>query len=382
MPAVPPGVDLRLGVFVNQQGLKLQTYRFAPAAGKWKGIVFMLHGIASHTVNEWFLREHEAQAGDRWRGSVLEGLVSAGYAAFALDRQAHGRSEGARGLRCYFRRFADLPAEAEAFMEAALRAEPELAKLPLFLFAQSMGGAVALDMARRAARAANPGRYAGLVLYSPMLSLDRMRQEPFIACCGRGSKEPLCICARSKHLEPLVSCLDCMCPTMPLVKGSPKQPANLRHLEAGRGADPLMYNGKARVRVAKACVDITNDFLRGGLEEVEVPFVVFQCQRDGYVDPQGAERLYERAACAPEDKRIVRIGPGQDIAADMFHVLSVEPGHAEVFAAALGFIEERARQLQAPGRKEEAECEILSRPAQQEMGAEALLPGHVQPELA
>merc|ERR1719336_650321 len=79
LPVVPEHVEFTFGNYVNQQELRLATYRFSPRLeGKQhRGTVFLCHGYAVH----------------------------------ALDHQLFGRSEGARGLRCYFDNFDDLASE-------------------------------------------------------------------------------------------------------------------------------------------------------------------------------------------------------------------------------------------------------------------------------
>mmetsp|Transcript_38828 Transcript_38828/g.91333 ORF Transcript_38828/g.91333 Transcript_38828/m.91333 type:complete len:387 (+) Transcript_38828:79-1239(+) len=333
-PAIPNEVECKLRVIRNGQGLQLQTYTFAPKHVSWRGVAVLIHGASGHTVYEWFLPKERGQTRDQWHGSVCEALVAEGLVVLAVDRQGHGRSQGHHGLRNYYEKFSYLCDEIEALIKQVIHMDDDLRDLPFFLFGQSLGGAVAVQMARRAAAAGDHSKYAGMVLYSPMLSLERMRQQPFLRCCGT-------TCLRTKHIEPLGTLFSCMCPAWQVVKTA-SFPEDMPFMEAERQADPFTYKGRARARVAKVCADVSKQFLAGGLAEVRTPFIAFQANRDQFVDPHGAEALLAQAKFVrPEDKSLVTVGPGEAMDVNMFHLLSVEPGHETVVQAAVEWISGR-----------------------------------------
>lgn len=160
---VPPEVVFRRGVYTTK-GLRLATFSFQKKEHPPKAVVYLAHGYASHTCFDWLLPAEPGARHELYQGSVVEGLVEAGFAVRALDHTGHGHSAGAP--RCFFERYQDLVDEAEGYLRDAVKQEPECAGLPVFIFGLSMGGATAVRMALQA-----PDDYKGLVLYAPMLSL-------------------------------------------------------------------------------------------------------------------------------------------------------------------------------------------------------------------
>lgn len=326
---VPDGVEITTGTFVNEQGLKLQTYRFSPASSSppdskhadAKGIVWLCHGYGAHTCFEWFLPEEPGAPHNVWTGSIPGGLVDAGYVVCTLDQQGHGRSEGARGLRCYFGHFDDLARENLLCLATDVLTEPGLKNLPLFVFGISMGGATAVRMVQL-----RPNMFRGAILYAPMLSLELVKKQRIVLCITNG------------HIVPIASGLDMVIPRYPLLKPA----TNRIHPETSREfeGDPLNYHGNVRVHVAKAFSDLADWFVGGGLSEVQTPFVTFHSVKDTFTDPFGSERLFELSPC--KDKVYRRVGKGLDVDVDIWHMLATEPGHEKIFASALSWIRERS----------------------------------------
>ncbi len=89
-------------------------------------------------------------------------LVDAGYAAYAIDHRAHGRSGGA--ARANIGRFEFLVSDLGTFIGRAQREHPGV---PTILVGHSMGGLVALDCALR-----NPRVLQALVLSAPALAAE------------------------------------------------------------------------------------------------------------------------------------------------------------------------------------------------------------------
>jgi alpha-beta hydrolase superfamily lysophospholipase len=89
-------------------------------------------------------------------------LVDAGYAAYAIDHRAHGRSRVAAPAN--IGRFEYLVSDLGTFIGRAQREHPGV---PTILFGHSMGGLVALDCALR-----NPRVLQALVLSAPALAAD------------------------------------------------------------------------------------------------------------------------------------------------------------------------------------------------------------------
>ena len=103
--------------------------------------------------------------------------------------------------------------------------------------------------------------------------------------------------------------------------------------------DPLTYSDSARVRVAREFSAVTDWFMKGGLAEMRTSFITYHSATDTFTDPLGSETLLRLAEA--KDKTYVRIGKGLDMDLDIWHALSFEPGHEQVFAHALSWIEDR-----------------------------------------
>lgn len=112
---LPPTTIFRRGTFINHRGLQLTTFSFErKSPDPPKGVVYLAHGYASHTLFDWLLPAAPGERHDTYAGSVIAGLVDAGFAVRALDHTGHGHS---LGPRCYFDSFDDLVVEAGMFIE-------------------------------------------------------------------------------------------------------------------------------------------------------------------------------------------------------------------------------------------------------------------------
>jgi alpha-beta hydrolase superfamily lysophospholipase len=171
---VPPEVTFRRGVY-TKKGLRLATFSFQKKEQPLKAVMYLAHGYASHTCFDWLLPAEPGARHELYQGSVIEGLVEAGFAVRALDHTGHGYSAGAP--RCFFDRYQDLVDEAEGYLRDEVKQEPECIGLPVFLFGLSMGGATVVRMALQA-----PDDYKGLVLYAPLLSMRFTPKQIHLEC--------------------------------------------------------------------------------------------------------------------------------------------------------------------------------------------------------
>lgn len=112
-----------------------------------KAMVAFIHGYAEH--------------GGRY-AHLAERFNARGIGLYGTDLRGHGRSAGVRG---YVDRFEDYFADVEAIMRGA---ESRSAGAPVFLFAHSMGGLIALDWLQRSDRSE---RIRGAVISSPFLGV-------------------------------------------------------------------------------------------------------------------------------------------------------------------------------------------------------------------
>ncbi|MSP91908.1 MAG: alpha/beta hydrolase [Myxococcales bacterium] len=146
-----PAADI--ATFATHDGLQLE-YRVSSPAGVPRAGVLIVHGFAEH--------------GLRYR-HLVDGLVPAGYACMTYDARGHGRSAG---RRVFVERFDEYVADLAAAIAVARRrvAAPEQnperrLAAPLFVFAHSMGGLVAIRLLQGTAPALD-----GVVFSNPSLT--------------------------------------------------------------------------------------------------------------------------------------------------------------------------------------------------------------------
>ena len=139
-PPCPDEYNFVAEPMLGPSGLKLMTYSWTKRKAP-KGIVVLCHGYGVHQTFTWYLATAPGGEHVVFKDSIVQRLCDAGYAVRGIDHQGHGRSESARGLRCYFDSFEDLVDENMAYVRQVM-AEPINAKrrLPIFLFGESMGG--------------------------------------------------------------------------------------------------------------------------------------------------------------------------------------------------------------------------------------------------
>jgi len=109
------------GSFQNQKGLKIHFQSWEPQ-GEPRAIFVVVHGHGEHS--------------GRYQ-DLVNYFVPKGIAAFALDHQGHGKSEGKRGCVSHF---ADYVQDLHQFR---LLVENRFDNLSLFIAGQSMGGLIA-----------------------------------------------------------------------------------------------------------------------------------------------------------------------------------------------------------------------------------------------
>ncbi|XP_057981786.1 caffeoylshikimate esterase-like isoform X2 [Malania oleifera] len=142
---------------LNSRGLELFTCSWLPANGEAKALVFLCHGYAMESGTTMF------DTGSR--------LANAGYAAYGIDYEGHGKSAGLNGYIPRFDRIVDDC--SDHFTEISERTENRGKQR--FLLGESMGGAVIILLHRK-----KPEYWDGAVLVAPMC---KIRNNPY---CYKG----------------------------------------------------------------------------------------------------------------------------------------------------------------------------------------------------
>ncbi|KAK4410193.1 Caffeoylshikimate esterase [Sesamum angolense] len=102
---------------------------------------------------------------------IARKLASSGYGVFAMDYPGFGLSEGLHGYIPDF----DILVDDVMDHYAKVKENPDLRKLPSFLFGQSMGGAVALKIHLK-----QPDAWSGAVLVAPMCKIAEDMVPPWL----------------------------------------------------------------------------------------------------------------------------------------------------------------------------------------------------------
>lgn len=107
--------------------------------------------------------------------------------------------------------------------------------------------------------------------------------------------------------------------------------------------DPLVFHGKASARLA---AELLKGMRRVGAESgrIDLPLLIMQGSEDKYVNPAGAQILYDKVGS--KDKTI-RIFDG------MYHELFNEPEHASVLEEVENWLSVRVQQCMAIGEQQE-----------------------------
>jgi alpha-beta hydrolase superfamily lysophospholipase len=212
--------------------------------------------------------------------------------------------------------------EAEYYISEIVMKEAMLAGLPIFLFGISMGGATAIKLAHRA-----PDRYAGMVTFAPMCSLEKVRKASIFHCI------------QNRHVEFLIGFLACVNPKLPLAKTTPNTmfPAMTKEYDD----DPLCYQLATRIVVAKSFIDTTAEFMNTDFfNGLRTPSATFHSVHDTLTDMEGTEALFSGSVNVP-DKTFYRVGAGLDVDVKMWHNLLREPGSDMVLNKAMEWMNQR-----------------------------------------
>lgn len=232
-------------------------------------------------------------------------LAKAGYAVYAADMPGHGKSPGLRG---YLPGAEALVLLGTGIAKYALQQQQQQQQgtdgnhqgdktLPLFLVGASMGGTIALAVARNlqeqqatsatGSDASNPTNInaspvAGVVLLAPMLKLRVGEVE--------------------RHL---LHGLALAIPTWEVIPSSATSADKQYRDDSKRHeceSDPYKNTtGKIRVMSAHTCVDLCHT-LQGSFSQTSVPFLVMVANQDVVVDSQGSLDLF--AQSPSEDKEL------------------------------------------------------------------------------
>lgn len=290
----------------NTRGLRLFTQSWVPLSPTpITGVVAMIHGFTGES--SWFLQ--------------LTGVhfAKSGFAVCAIDHQGHGFSDSLDGHTVHIPDINPVVDDCITYFNS-FRSTEEYKNLPSFMYAESLGGAIALLIhLRRTA----PG-WNGLVLNGAMCGISPKFKPPW----------PL------EHLLGLVAWAAPTWQVIPTRGSIPDVSFKEEWKRKLAVASPRRSVARPRAATAlelmRVCREVQERF-----EEVDAPLLIVHGEKDVVCDPGLVEELHNRAAS--EDKTI-RVYP------DMWHQLIGESnqGVELVFGGIVDWLRERARPRPQP----------------------------------
>ncbi|CAI7750853.1 unnamed protein product [Closterium sp. NIES-53] len=281
----------------NSRNIRLYTQSWLPAGRKALALLFFCHGYGSSC--SWMMQLTAAR------------FASEGFAVFGIDFEGHGKSDG---LRCSFRSVEHLVDDCCAFF-ASVKAKPDSAGLPSFVYGESLGGAIAMTVALR-----DPDSWTGLVMVSPMLRIKEDLQPSWAAL---QVLRVLATVIPDSAFVPTKGDLICL---------SFRDPAKLEVALK----NPLRYCGKPRFGVAFELLRFA-DAVTASIPNLQLPFLVMHGRSDGVTDPDQSRNLHEKA---PSKDKTLHIYPSA------WHQLlqgEPEPEREEVWKDVLAWLKEKSQ---------------------------------------
>lgn len=287
--------------YTNARGLRLFTQSWVPLPPTpIIGVVAVIHGYTGES--SWFLQLTAVH------------FAKSGFAVCAIDHQGHGFSDPLDGLSVHIPDINPVVDDCIAYF-SSFRSSDQYKNLPSFLYAESLGGAIALLIHLRRPV---PG-WDGLVLNGAMCGISPKFKPPW-------------------PLEHLLGLVAWVAPTWQVVptKGSiPDVSFKEEWKRKLAVASPRRSVARPRAATALELMRVCRE-VQGRFEEVDAPLLIVHGEKDVVCDPVLVEELHSRAAS--KDKTI-RVYP------NMWHQLVGESDEDVqlVFGGILDWLRDRAQ---------------------------------------
>ncbi|XP_023541222.1 caffeoylshikimate esterase-like [Cucurbita pepo subsp. pepo] len=254
----------------NSRGLKLFTQWWMPLPLiKPIGIIAIVHGFTGES--SWFIQLTAVH------------FTKAGFITCAIDHQGHGFSEG---LQYHIPDINPVVDDCISFFDSFR--DRHAPSLPSFLYAESLGGAIALLITLRRTDGSRP--WNGVVLNGAMCGISAKFKPPW-------------------PLEHFLSLAAALIPTWRVIptRGSiPEVSFKVDWKRKLAVASPRRVVARPRAATAQELMRVCRE-LQERFDEVEVPLLIAHGGDDVICDPACVEELYRRAAS--KDKTL-KIYPG------------------------------------------------------------------------
>jgi acylglycerol lipase len=230
--------------------------------------------------------------------NLITSLLDRGYAVYAIDHRGHGFSEGRRAS---LDRFDDLVDDFDLLVGTARLDFPDR---QLFTMGFSMGGLIVLRHAM-----ASPKSVSGVVAGSPALVVGVKAAPWKIRLLGK---------------------LSHVVPNLPVIRGRRARDGADPALERLIARNLYVYHGRTRLNLAREIYSNGLDAIARAAE-FTAPLLIQHGAEDDVAFPVGARHFFD-AASSP-DKRL-------DWIPDRGHGIYSEPGHEEVVASAIDWLDD------------------------------------------
>uniref|UniRef100_A0A7S0ZJK7 Serine aminopeptidase S33 domain-containing protein n=1 Tax=Timspurckia oligopyrenoides TaxID=708627 RepID=A0A7S0ZJK7_9RHOD len=252
---------------MNSRGQRLYTQQWTPRSRKYRksprGSVFLVHGLNGHS--------------SRFT-ALVRSFVEEGYAVFAHDLSGHGRSDG---LRAYVAKIQNYVDDARTHTNAVFHRFPNLQEKPKFLVGHSMGGAVAIRLARDDENAVNGKRsWNGVMLTAPAVQVFPKPLLSFFA--------------------PILSTLLPFAPVQRLRSRNDKQTQSGGNFAS---LDPLILRMAVRARVGYELLRSCDDIKRSATRFTSALFIA-HAKQDRVTDAKGSQMFIEKVASPDKTLRL------------------------------------------------------------------------------
>ncbi|ONI23884.1 hypothetical protein PRUPE_2G213900 [Prunus persica] len=250
----------------NPRGLKLFTQWWTPLPPTpVLGTLAIVHGFTGET--SWFVQLTAVH------------FAKSGFAVCAIDHQGHGFSDG---LVAHIPDINPVVDDCISFFDS-FRARHAPPNLPAFIYAESLGGAIALLITLRQ----GSGAWNGLILNGAMCGISAKIKPPW-------------------PLEHLLFLVAAVIPTWRVVPTRGSLPDLSFKVEWKRRlalASPRRTVARPRAATALELLRVCKE-LQARFEEVEVPLLIVHGGDDLVCDPACVEELHGRASSKDKTLRI------------------------------------------------------------------------------
>ncbi|XP_059316954.1 caffeoylshikimate esterase-like isoform X1 [Lycium ferocissimum] len=262
--------DIRLEEWyeTNSKGQQIFCKSWLPKPGiRIKGALCFCHGYGD-TCTFFF-------------EGIAKYIAAAGYAVYAIDHPGFGLSDGLHGYIPEFDGIVDNVNE----QYAKIKGRPEVTGLPLFIFGQSMGGAIALKALLK-----EPLQWDGIVLVAPMCKIAEDMTPPVI-------------------LQKVLIFMSNIMPQAKIVPTKDLAELAFREFKKRQMApyNVISYSDKTRVKTAVELLNATK-YIESQVEKVASPMLILHGAADKVTDPRVSQYLYDKSSSSDKTLKLYEGG--------------------------------------------------------------------------